>query len=111
MYSCVSCAISGVAVSPVPMAQTGSYAMTMLLHLLRRHARQPLAELRGAHGKGLARLALLLELADAEDGLEALVEHLERLLVDVLVGVAEDGPPLRVPDADVVAPDARQHAR
>ena len=28
MYAWVSCAISGVAVRPVPMAQTGSYAMT-----------------------------------------------------------------------------------
>ena len=59
----------------------------------------------------LTRFALLLELANAEDGFEPRVEYLERLLVHVGVRIAEDGAALRVAADDVVAADALEHPR
>merc|ERR1719483_1415324 len=52
---------------------------------------------------------LLLELADAQDALDALREDLERLGVDHFVAVAEDRAALRVARQDVVAAHALEH--
>ena len=59
----------------------------------------------------LTRFALLLELANAEDGFEPRVEYLERLLVHVGVRIAEDGAALRVPSQHVIAADRVEHRR
>mmetsp|Transcript_28638 Transcript_28638/g.91721 ORF Transcript_28638/g.91721 Transcript_28638/m.91721 type:complete len:312 (+) Transcript_28638:246-1181(+) len=80
-----------------------------VLHHRRVHPRQSLGELRGANVERLAGLALLLELADAEDGLEPARQDLEHLLVHVRVRVAEDRPPLRVAGQHIVGADALDH--
>ena len=61
---------------------------------------QPLSQLPGEHLFGLPRFALGLGLAHAHDGQQAVVERGVDLLLHVLVGLAEELPPLRVADDD-----------
>ena len=71
MNACASCAISGVAVLPVPIAQTGSYARTRCSCAC---VASPIASTwQPQDGLGLAGLALLLGLADAGDHAQARV--------------------------------------
>mmetsp|Transcript_20628 Transcript_20628/g.55672 ORF Transcript_20628/g.55672 Transcript_20628/m.55672 type:complete len:300 (+) Transcript_20628:295-1194(+) len=74
-----------------------------------RHTSQVGLELVSDNSVGRARLAFLLELANAEDGREASGEHLLCLLVDERVALAEDGPALRVPSEHMRAADRLQH--
>mmetsp|Transcript_1543 Transcript_1543/g.3848 ORF Transcript_1543/g.3848 Transcript_1543/m.3848 type:complete len:293 (-) Transcript_1543:117-995(-) len=74
-------------------------------------ALQAAHELRGHDLVSAAVLALLLELAHAQDALQASGEHLARLLVDELVRLAEDSAALRVPREHVAAPHRLEHRR
>ena len=119
MSACASCACAGVATLPVPMAQTGSYATTILL-FTRNQERVSSAPPFNEHGRrappvglledlndrlelllddglGLARLALLERLADAEDNREARGDRGARLVRDELRGFVEERAALRVP--------------
>ncbi len=62
-----SCASSGVAVLPVPIAQTGSYAITIVADLLGLEPVERGVELGDAVRHVLAGLADLQALADAQD--------------------------------------------
>ena len=66
--ACIACAISGVAVSPVPIAQTGSYATDspLLVALITSRSTERGLELLAHDVLGAARLALLERLADAQ---------------------------------------------
>lgn len=115
MSAWASCAWADVATLPVPMAQTGSYAITTLLYTrpsASRHAKSGEArharpvglfeELRdgrelGLHDlRSLARLALGERLTDAEDHREPVVERDTSLLCDELGRLVEECAPLRV---------------
>ena len=101
MSACASCACAEVATLPVPMAQTGSYAITTFLgepqrarpgrprrvYSLPVRLREELdggRELRLADRGGLVRLALREGLADAEDDGEPVVERDAGLFRDEL---------------------------
>ena len=103
--ACASCAISGVAVLPVPIAQTGSYAMTS------RSWRRDRADLPREHRLGLARLALGLGLADARDHVEPGLERGLGAKAHRLVRLAEELPPLGVPDDRTGHAELEQHRR
>ena len=115
MSACASCACALVATLPVPIAHTGSYAITTLLH---RHQPAALSALeRDVPPVGLledlddgrqlglddslgpARLALLERLADAEDDGEPGADRGARLVRDELRRLAEERAALRVPCA------------
>lgn len=111
MFTCASCAWAAVATLPVPIAHTGSYAITTFL-IAPTRVSSPLSMQRGEDGYarpvGLlergddggelpvddlrrpVRLALGERLADAEDHGEPRVERGARLLRDELGGLAED---------------------
>merc|ERR1719424_483753 len=80
-----------------------------ILHHLRAHTLEAGRQLLVAHVERLPALALLLEFADAEDALQALLEDLEGLLVDVLVAVAERRATLRVARKDVLGAHRLEH--
>jgi hypothetical protein len=107
-----SWACSGVATLPVPIAQTGSYAITIFLRLDQLRVRATSTsyilpvfllkeldnrlELTAAHFIGLVGLALREGLADAEDDAQAGIESGTSLLGDDLVGLMEECPALGV---------------
>ncbi len=101
MWRCASSASAGVAFLPVPIAQTGSYAMSRRADLIGGQAVEAGANLAIEHGERLAPLALSERLADADDRREPGRDRRARLAVDPLVGVAEQPAPLGVPDDDV----------
>ena len=70
MNACASCAISGVAVRPVPIAQTGSYASTRSVVRLEQRRAWRLEDVLRLPG-----LALLVRLADARDHAQARFER------------------------------------
>ena len=103
---------------PVPMAHTGSYAITTFLQapvsippgnlvfwhalpVIGAHEGDDGRELRLADLLGLVRLALGERLADAEDHGEAVVERDTRLLRDELGRLVEDRAALGVAEDDV----------
>jgi hypothetical protein len=116
MSACVSCACFEVATFPVPIAHTGSYAMTMLLpppctHKYNSEEREgkgiapPVGlleeiddslQLLGADFGGLVALALLEGLADAEDNGQGRADCGLGLLRDDLRRLVEQRPPLGV---------------
>jgi hypothetical protein len=100
-----SWASSGVATLPVPMAQTGSYAMHAA-HLVARDVGQAGADLALVDRVGVPRLALLKGLAHAQDALRARRRAPPHLEVDQLVLLADDVAALGVPAEHVVAPQS-----
>ena len=106
MNACASCAISGVAVLPVPIAQTGSYAITSC-----SWCGSSTASLAAEDVLGLARLALLVRLADARDHAQAGLERRRGPPGDRLVGLAEVLPPLGVADERAGDAELEQHRR
>ena len=99
MCAWTSCACAGVAVRPVPIAQTGSYAITSRCAATSRvDAVEAARELRVDDLERAAAVALGERLADAHDRAEAAGERGARLLADALVGVAEELAALAVAD-------------
>ena len=105
MNACASSAISGVAVLPVPIAQTGSYAITSRSCVAGRERDR--LDLDLEHELGVPGLALLERLADAGDHAEPRFERGPRAARDHLVGLAEELAPLRVADERALRPRAR----
>jgi hypothetical protein len=97
---------------PVPIAQTGSYAITIFLRLDQLRVRATSTcrilpvfllkeldnrlELTAAHFIGLVGLALRKGLANAEDDAQASIKSGTSLLSDDLVGLMEESPALGV---------------
>ena len=69
----------GVALRPVPIAQTGSYAITSAADLLPGQAVEPVLDLPVEHRQRLLGLALLERLADADDRRERGAERRHEL--------------------------------
>ena len=105
MNACASCAISGVAVLPVPIAQTGSYAMTRLSSALEQRdlALQNAPRSRLARAPPRSRRRTRSRSMPAPSAARAPVAH-------GLVGLAEVLPPLRVADDRAVHAELEQHA-
>ncbi len=78
---------------------------------LSRHLGQALLDLVAQLALGVALIALGLGLADAEDRGEARVERRWNLERKCLVGLAEQFPPLGVPEHDAVNVQLREHRR
>ena len=104
-----SWASSGVATRPVPMAQTGSYAMTSFADLLRRESGQRPLDVGSVSGHLAELLPHLEALADADDRDDAARDRLHGLGVDDVVVLAVEPPALGVADHDVAAAKLGQH--
>ena len=109
MCAWASPAWAGVALRPVPMAHTGSYAMTSEPTWAGVRPGQRRVDLAVEHGQRPVRVALLERLADADDGREVGRRGRRELAVHPLVGVAEQAPPLRVADDDVAGAGVLDH--
>ena len=108
MCAWTSCACAGVAVRPVPIAHTGSYAMTSRGAALASIPASAARELLVDDGERAAAVALGERSRRRTRSRRARREHRARLLADALVGVAEELPALAVPDD---APTSRPHRR
>ena len=106
-----SCAWSGVATRPVPMAQIGSYAITTSASRSSGTFSSALLDLVAKLALRLAALALLLGLAHAEDRLQPGVERGRHLLLQRAVGLAEELAALGVAEHDAVDAQLGEHRR
>ena len=83
--------------------------MTSPRDLLAGHAVEPHLDLPIEHAQRLVALALLERLADAHDRRQLGAERRHEPAVDQLVGLAEEPPPLRVPDDHVLGARLAHH--
>ena len=96
MNACASRAWSGVAVRPVPIAQTGSYASTSRFVLAGGEGNRLHLDLE--HELHVARLPLLQRLTDAGDHAEAGLERGTRSSRDARIRLPEELPALGMAD-------------
>ena len=103
MKRCTSCACAGVALRPVPIAHTGSYAITTRCQRPRRRCRRAPRRAAPHAAERLARVALGQRLADADDRREARASAARAFRLTRRVRLAEQLAPLAVADDDVLA--------
>ena len=99
-----SCLVSGIADRPDWLVRKDQPGQS-----IGRHASQPVDDLPIKHRFGLAGLALLQSLADAEDYVEIGGEGNPHLLVDERIGFAQLVPALAMAENDIFAAEIEEH--
>ena len=102
MNACASCACWGVALRPVPIAQTGSYAITRFLQFLWTQTGETAAQLDRQNFFHVAFVALIERFSDANDRTQFRLVRRAHFAIDDFVGLAEQRAAFAVAEHDVV---------